>query len=787
MNYTNNIRNQKDSLARLLATEDLVIEHRKTPTAYFDLKNRKLVCPILKDDMSADMYDLFMGHEVSHALHTPEEGWHDAIFDNGKYKGAKFKGYLNVLKDVRIEKAIKEKYAGLRRAFFDAYKELHNDLDFFGVKNKNVNKLAFIDRINLYFKVGHTLMIDFSDKELKIITAINTKMDTWDKVVKMAEYLFELSKDEVVEPQEDPSQQMVPQFNNEDGIEDFGDEDSSSSMGMESEEEGEEESDSNGSPTDEDAEDKEQSGNTDEGDEDGDSSSKGEEQKSDEPKTEKSDMGGSGAGEANESITDKISRKNEEKFLHQDNEKDEYSRDNNYINLNTKQIKFDDYRIPYKKVLEELKEGQEENMSSVGREYWDREDYEYSNCKNYDDVWKYVNDFLDHNKNIVNYMAKEFDMRKAASNYKKAQTAKSGEIDMQKIQNYLIKDDIFKKVTIVPDGKNHGLLMLVDWSGSMSDCISETLEQCIVLTMFARRVGIPHRVYAFSDGYREDYDDESYEAWRDKLQGHMDRKEFYTKKVKLFEFFSDKMNQREFKEMVMRLNVQVEAMFYYGDVGRFQIPCYSANNYNLSGTPLDESLVVMRDYIIDFKNNYNLDKLQFVTLTDGESFHCDGLRQGYGRKQFFHDRKAQRTFEYSIGRYSGEESSTDSLLKWLEKTTGVDTVGFFLCKQGHNAFDNAVQQFGKSELSYWEQREANKEDYKVFRKDGGFKVPCSEKSGYKEFYLLNIKKMQIVSEDDTLDVEAGASKQKLKGAMKRMGNNKLSQRKILQHFIKKVA
>ncbi len=276
MNYTNNIRNQKDSLARLLATEDLVIEHRKTPTAYFDLKNRKLVCPILKDDMSADMYDLFMGHEVSHALHTPEEGWHDAIFDNGKYKGAKFKGYLNVLEDVRIEKAIKEKYAGLRRAFFDAYKELHNDLDFFGVKNKNVNKLAFIDRINLYFKVGHTLMIDFSDKELKIITAINTKMDTWDKVVKMAEYLFELSKDEVVEPQEDPSQQMVPQFNNEDGIEDFGDEESSSSMGMESEEEGEEESDSNGSPTDEDAEDKEQSGNTDEGDEEGDSSSKGE-------------------------------------------------------------------------------------------------------------------------------------------------------------------------------------------------------------------------------------------------------------------------------------------------------------------------------------------------------------------------------------------------------------------------------------------------------------------------------------------------------------------------------
>ena len=777
-------RHQKDSLARLLATEDLVIEHRKTPTAYFDLKARKLVCPILKDDMSANLYDLFMGHEVSHALHTPEEGWHDAIFDNGTYKGAKFKGYLNVLEDVRIEKAIKEKYAGLRRAFFDAYKELHNDLDFFGVSKKDVNKLAFIDRINLYFKVGHTLMIDFSDKELKIITAINTKMDTWDKVVKMAEYLFELSKDEVVEPQEDPSQQLVPQFKDEDGLEDIGDEDSSSSMDMESDEEAEEEMDSFGSPVSDDIFNEEEKETKEENETDG-SSDEGEKEESEKEKEIKTeqDLGGSGAGEYSESMTDKVSRQNEEHFLHDDNEEKEWhNKDNSYVSLQTKDIKFDDYRITYKKVLEELKEGQEKNF---GKETWDNAKDEYVTCDNYDDVWRYVNEFLDHNKNIVNYMAKEFDMRKAASNYKKAMTAKSGEIDMQKIQNYLIKDDIFKKVTVVPDGKNHGLLMLVDWSGSMADCIAETLEQCIVLTMFARRVGIPHRVYAFSDGYRAD-DESNYEEEREKTQGAIDRKEVYIGKIKLFEFFSDKMNQRDFKEMVMRLMIQVDSMFYWrASSDKFNNPCYGAQNYNLSGTPLDESLVIMRDYIIDFKNNYNIDKLQFVTLTDGESFQCSGLRQGYARKQFFHDRKTLGTFEYAGRNY--EQSGTDTLLKWLEKTTGVDTVGFFLCKQGHRAFDNAVSQFGKSELGYYDQSVKNKEDYKVFRKDGGFKVPCSDKSGYKEFYLLNIKKMQIVSEDDTLDVDAGASKQALKGAMKRMGNNKLSQRKILQHFIKKVA
>jgi hypothetical protein len=70
---------QKDNLAKLLAKENLTIVHRKVPTAYFDLKNRILCCPILKEDISAELYDLFMGHEVSHALNTPYEGVHSAV------------------------------------------------------------------------------------------------------------------------------------------------------------------------------------------------------------------------------------------------------------------------------------------------------------------------------------------------------------------------------------------------------------------------------------------------------------------------------------------------------------------------------------------------------------------------------------------------------------------------------------------------------------------------------------------------------------------------------------
>ena len=60
----------KEKLAKLLAIEDLDIQHQQVQTAMFDLKNRCLILPIWKD-MPNHLYDLFVGHEVGHALFTP--------------------------------------------------------------------------------------------------------------------------------------------------------------------------------------------------------------------------------------------------------------------------------------------------------------------------------------------------------------------------------------------------------------------------------------------------------------------------------------------------------------------------------------------------------------------------------------------------------------------------------------------------------------------------------------------------------------------------------------------
>ena len=96
---------QKSQLAKLMATENLSIQHQKIRTAKFDPKNRVLYLPIWQN-MSGVMYDLLGGHEVGHALYTPAEGWHDVAVDTSK--GRNYKSFLMSLKMLELRKKSKE-------------------------------------------------------------------------------------------------------------------------------------------------------------------------------------------------------------------------------------------------------------------------------------------------------------------------------------------------------------------------------------------------------------------------------------------------------------------------------------------------------------------------------------------------------------------------------------------------------------------------------------------------------------------------------------------------------
>ena len=135
----------KSTIAKLLSEEDINVVQKQATTASFDVQNRELVLPIWKDEMSDNISDLLVCHEIGHALYTSEAMLKKMI--DRKIE----KTFVNVIEDARIEKMVQQKYAGSRTVFLKGYKELV-DKDFFGTKDKDISKMNLIDRINLYYK-----------------------------------------------------------------------------------------------------------------------------------------------------------------------------------------------------------------------------------------------------------------------------------------------------------------------------------------------------------------------------------------------------------------------------------------------------------------------------------------------------------------------------------------------------------------------------------------------------------------------------------------------------------
>ena len=101
----------------------------------------------------------------------------------------------------------------------------------------------------------------------------------------------------------------------------------------------------------------------------------------------------------------------------------------------------------------------------------------------------------------VNYLVKEFECKKSASAYARATTSRTGVLDTSRLHTYKYSEDLFKKVTVLPEGKNHGLVFILDWSGSMSNIMLDTVKQLYNLIWFCKKVQIPFEVYAFTHDY----------------------------------------------------------------------------------------------------------------------------------------------------------------------------------------------------------------------------------------------------------------------------------------------
>ena len=188
-------RETKSLLAKLMASEDINVEyHEKASTAAFDTESRTLIMPVLKD-MTENATDLFLGHEVGHALYTPQGAIKEVL-----KKGKLFKGLVNIVEDARIEKMIQGKFPGLKKAFYGGYGDLVKG-GFFDLEGKDVNEANFVDRINIHFKVGTRAGVEFTDEEMTMVDRI-ANQKSFDDALKISEELFDYIKENTEEEPE---------------------------------------------------------------------------------------------------------------------------------------------------------------------------------------------------------------------------------------------------------------------------------------------------------------------------------------------------------------------------------------------------------------------------------------------------------------------------------------------------------------------------------------------------------------------------------------------------------
>lgn len=689
----------KGQLAKLLATEDLLIEHRKVPTASFDVKNRVLTLPIWKD-IGNDVYDLLVGHEVAHALYTPVEWNVDDIP----------KSYLNIVEDARIERMIKRTYPGLNRSFFRGYQQLW-EKDFFEIKDKDSDKLPLIDRINLHCKIGDYLLLDFNAEEKEFVDMV-ALTQTYEDVIEVARKLYQYSKEQKQQETIDETPQNGQQGESE------------TQSDVETSADSQNESEGNVEQTGDDAD----------------------------LDTPSYQDGAGGTNDIEDGHTDESLSRSLESL------NDSLAQEIMYCTI--PQYNFDNIIIDYKEVLAEY-----ENVRSKVSCY-EKQDYIESSLKF---KMKQYKNFRDSSMKTVNYLVKEFESKKSAQSYARRAVSRTGVLDMSKLHTYKWNEDVFKKVTTMPDGKNHGMIFFLDWSGSMSQILEDTAKQLLNLVWFCRKVGIAFEVYAFTEGI-------DYNVYDERCNRNIINVKtndiFISDSLRLINFFSSRSSKKEFEQSVENFWLHVTGS------------CYESHRFGLGGTPLADVVLMTPQLIERFKRSHNVEKMSCIYLSDGEScmIRSSITRQesegsnvvAYGRQIRSHHRTIIRTKTYTSELNTNGCEITRGCLDYIRNLIpDVNLLGVRLIER------RAIRFF----LSCLGCEMTPFEIENKWKKEKSLLV---QNVGYDSVYLLPCDRSLGLDEEE-ISIPESASKAQLTKAFKKHMGSKMTNKKILTNFVATIA
>jgi len=663
----------KGMLAKLLAAENLIIEHQKVETPSFDVTNRVLTLP-LWDKASNDVYDLLVSHEVGHALYTPDEDWGEVPFQ-----------FVNVVEDVRIEKLIKRKFAGLSKTFYNGYGELHKK-DFFEIESVDVKKLNLADRINLDAKIGNFIKIPFKNKVEGDIYGVIKECETFDDVRFASKLLYKYCVDQlekkvenkIIEPDTDEGKDFVDEFFDE--------------------------------------------------------------------------------GESKPEILSEPEVETSESF------------EGNVKDLSDmKTPRFQNVYAEVPKVNLEQVIIPNDNVHS---------DLIFEFCRWKEELTETDGQYLKFKRSAqkeVNYMVKEFECKKAADAYSRISVSKTGVLDTTKLHNYKFSEDLFRKISIVPDGKSHGLIFILDWSGSMGTVLEDTVKQLYNLVWFCSKVQIPFDVYAFTDGYGQ---------WKHKDELPLPRmkkeegKLYVNDQFSLMNIFTSKVSRNILEKQMKSFWRVTFYLSHMRMMPKYDIPL----QYRLSGTPLNESLIALHQIIPQFKKENRVQKVQCVILTDGESnalpYHkivqrhwedepYMGCRNISPHHTYLRNRKTGHTYQFGYKYWEFSEVLLEDLKETFSDT---NFIGIRLLSSGD--FGKFVRRYNPF-ISDNKMRQARKNKSYIINN-----------SGYHSYFGILSSSL---FNDESFEVEEDAPKAKIKSAFIKSLKNKQLNKKILGEFIELVA
>ena len=720
----------KSILAKLLAKENITVRYGNYHTASFDVQNRILCLPMWKYD-NKGLLDMLVGHEVGHALYTPAEGWHDCEIEVPGIPRA----FINIVEDIRIEKKIQRQYPGLVRSFKQGYTHLFEN-DFFEIADKDISSMSFMNRLNIKSKLRDLVEVPFNVIEQQFVD-MAMDVETWDDVLNVCKALLEFAE------QEDNNETEELQSG----------EAQSSSSGQD--QDAESQTEDFGS-TDEDGgddTDTQQQMDTDQSnksDADADQHPSGYGQDSDGDKTENNQkqLGGQeGSRELADSPltnkkshrveTDEAFRRNESKLL----DTDEAGAQPKIVNGFRKE-QINDMLVSYKEVMASRQKVMEANRGG----------YKYEVSEHASNFAE----FMTETKKVTSVMAKEFEMRKAAYQYSRSQTARSGSLAVNKLHSYKYNDDIFSRVTKLADAKSHGMIMLVDYSGSMHGIMGSVIKQILNLSMFCKKVNIPFEVYGFTNGKWEN-------AKTPLLPGDIDHRD-----VRIFNLLSSSMTKTDYDTAFFQMFMQTcgYGMPYGNFCGEYD---------QLGGTPLNESLIAMPHIVQQFKSRHPVQRVINVIITDGDAQYM------YTKDDAAVSVRTRGTAVSINNKIIKAFNNHDLTVKLTDnlRSLGCTNVGFFLAERRYDS-NRAISRATGS----WDQdsfRSANK----MLNKNKF--ASYDDTLGYDRFFVVKADRRTLDTDTEDFAIRDNATKGEITRAFKKFANSKKGNRVLAAQFAQMVA